>query len=70
MMPIFESRIIKPKRVSPVIGFKKMMVYAPENIITGVKLRAMYKEVSMSRWILEAITEKIARDNGKGLKWT
>lgn len=62
-MPIFESRIIKMKRVSPVVGLKQMTVYAPEKTITSVKLRAMCRKISMGKWILEAIDEKIARDN-------
>lgn len=62
MIPVFESRTIKMKRVSPVSGLKQMIVYAPEKTITSVKLRAMCRSISISKWLLEAINEKISKE--------
>jgi hypothetical protein len=60
-MAVFESRIIKIKPTPAATRLKRMIVYAPEKTITRVKLRAMCEDISISKWILEAIEEKICK---------
>jgi hypothetical protein len=61
-MAFLEQRSIKIKQPKP-SGFKQLSIHADENIINSVKLRAMVMNTTIRNWILQAIAEKIARED-------
>ena len=52
----------KIKQLKPA-GFKQLSIHADEHIINSVKLRAMAMNTTIRNWILQAIAEKIARED-------
>lgn len=61
-MAVLEQRTVKFKEPRPT-GFKQLSIHADENIINSVKLRAMNMNTTIRKWLLQAIAEKIARED-------
>lgn len=45
------------------IGFKQMLILVDAELLKDIKSRALFKNVTLKKWVLQAILEKIAQED-------